>query len=109
MNRVRNMDYEQLLKKLKKIRLQKSISLRSLGKKLGVSGQYLSMIERGKVPLKVKDFFLICSILEVLPKDVMVEKKEYQTVADRIQALPERDFKIIKDLLLLMELSKEDL
>ena len=52
------MDYEQLLKKLKKIRLQKSISLRSLGEKLGVSGQYLSMIERGESSFKGKRFFL---------------------------------------------------
>ena len=103
------MDYEQLLRQLKKIRQQKGISLRRLGEKLGVSGQYLSMVERGKVPLKVKDFFLLCSVLEVSPKDVIVEKKEYQTVAERMQTLPERDFKIIKDLLLLMELSKEDL
>ena len=69
------MDYEQLLRQLKKIRLQKGISLRRLGEKLGVSGQYLSMVERGKVPLKVKDFFLLCSVLEVSPKDVIVKKR----------------------------------
>ena len=106
------MEYERFLKKLKKERKKRGISLREAGVFLGVTGQYLSLWENNRAPLKMKDYFLLCELLEIAPKDLLEEDsriKECQGIADRIKRLSERDMKIIKDLIMLMELSKEDL
>ncbi len=106
------MEYERFLKKLKEERKRKGISLRELGEKLGVTGQFISMWENNRTSLKMKDYFFICNILEISPIDLLKDettKKEYQNIAEKLKNLSERDLRIIKDLIMLMELSTEDL
>ena len=46
------MTTEIVLKRIREERIRKGISLRVMAEMLSVSGQYLSMIERGMSPLK---------------------------------------------------------
>lgn len=106
------MEYERFLKKLKEERKRKGISLRKLGEELGVTGQIISMWENNRASLKIKDYFSVCKILEISPIDLLEDetiKKERQCVSERLKNLSERDLKILKDLIMLMELSTEDL
>ncbi|MBP3433977.1 MAG: helix-turn-helix transcriptional regulator [Clostridia bacterium] len=106
------MTYEILLQRLQKARKENRLSLRDMGKAIGKSGQQVCFLEKGKTPLKVQDYLLICEILKISPWELMKEetfRKERRTVSDRIQNLSERDFRIIKDLIMLMELKEEDL
>ena len=106
------MEYEELLKRLRETRKKKGISLRKMGEALGVSGQQISFFERGHTALKVKDYLLICDVLKISPRELLdgnVPQGEYQSVAEKLHTLSERDFRIIKDLILLMEMNSEDL
>lgn len=106
------MDYELFLRDLKELRNKKGMSLREMGMKMGISGQQVSFFERGKTPLRIKDYFTICDILQVSPL-ALIEKQiltyEHRSIAERLSKLSERDFRIIKDLMILMELSPNDL
>ena len=68
--------YVSLLQKIKELRRQQGFSLQDFGQMLGVSGQYVSMIERGKAPLKMDDYLLICKMLGVSPADVNGRRRE---------------------------------
>ena len=106
------MEYEKFLKKLKEERKRKGISLRELGEKLGVTGQYISMWENNRTSLKMKDYISVCKVLEISPADLLEDEttqKEYQTVEKQITKLAKRDLKIVKDLIMLMGLATEDL
>ena len=106
------MDYEKFLKELRKIRKRKGVSLRVVGNALGVTGQQVSAIERGITELKMRDYFLICDILKISPRALIegdIPKGEYLKVVERLNNLNERDFRIIRDLIMLMELSADDL
>ena len=106
------MGYEELLKRIREARKRKGISLRKMGEALGVSGQQISFFETGHTPLKMKDYFSICEVLKISPRELLdgtVPKGEYRNVIEKLYNLSERDFRIIKDLIVLMELEKEDL
>ena len=106
------MDYKIFLQRLKSERKKRGISLREMGEILGVTGQYVSLWENNRAPLKMKDYFSICKILNVPLRDLLEDEKrkeECQSIAKRLEGLPERDLKIIKELLMLMEFTTEDL
>ena len=65
------MRIEELLKELRKIRKMKGVSLRKMAKALEVSAQLVSMIERGKVPLKVDEYCKMCAVLGVSPSELL--------------------------------------
>ena len=95
---------EELLKKIKALRKQQGISLRDFGAYLGVSGQYVSMIERGKAPLKMDDYFKICELFNISPAKLLREdKKECETLVEKICALSERDFKLVVTMIEFMQ------
>ena len=101
-----DMVYVSLLQKIKEIRKRQGLSLQDLGEKLGVSGQYVSMIERGKAPLKMDDYFQICKILGVSAAKLLIDeegKKASETLAEKIYALSERDFKLLTTMIELLQ------
>ena len=106
------MEYERFLEKLKKERKRKGVSLRVLGEKLGVTGQYISMWENNRTSLKMKDYFSICQVLEISPIELLKDetiKIEQQTIEKQLNNLPERDLKIIKKLIMVMGYSQQEL
>ena len=79
---------------------------------MGVSGQQISFFENGHTALKLKDYLLICEHLKISPRELLdgnVPQGEYRSVVEKLNSLSERDFRIIKDLILLMEMNSEDL
>jgi transcriptional regulator with XRE-family HTH domain len=100
------MTSEGLLKIIRKERIRQGVSLRELGKKIGVSGQYLSMIERGRSPLKMNDYYKICQALNVSPASMLMkeeDKKERESFAEKLYALSQRDFYIVMKIIELMQ------
>ena len=86
--------------------------MREVGNAIGITGQQVSVIERGITELKMKDYFLICDVLKISPRELIdgdIPRGEYQTVVEKLRNLNERDFRIIRDLIMLMELPKEEL
>ena len=99
------MMYVSLLQKIKELRRQQGFSLRDFGQMLGVSGQYVSMIERGKAPLKMDDYLLICKMLGVSPAKMLMDEEEKnvcKTLAEKIYALSEKDYAVITSMIELM-------
>lgn len=106
------MNYDEFLQDLRALRRSKGISQKEMGKKIGITGQMVSAIERGVIELKIRDYITMCEVLRISPKDLFdgdFSKGEYRGVEVRLSNLSERDFRIIKDLMMLMELSKNDL
>ena len=100
------MTNEEVLKRIREERRQRGISLRTLGELLGVSGQYVSMVERGKAPLKMEDYLKICEIFDISGIKILMqeaEKEECTTLAEKIYALSERDVKILTNMIELMQ------
>ena len=100
------MTNEEVLKRIREERRQRGISLRTLGELLGVSGQYVSMVERGKAPLKVEDYLKICEIFDISVIKILMqeaEKEECTTLVEKIYALSERDVKILMNMIELMQ------
>ena len=100
------MTNEEIVRRIREERKKQGVSLRDLGKMLGMSGQYLSMIERGASPLKMEDFFKICQALERNPIIMIREKEDItvcETLAEKICALSNRDFQILTNIIDLMQ------
>lgn len=80
--------------------------MRATAKSLGVSGQYLSMIERGFAPLKMEDYLKICKALQVAPIALLIsekEKEERASIIEKIYALPEKEFTILMNIMQLLQ------
>ena len=80
------MTNEEVLKRIREERRQRGISLRTLGELLGVSGQYVSMVERGKAPLKMEDYLKICEIFDISVIKILMqeaEKEECTTLVEK--------------------------
>ena len=107
------MTYEQFLENFKNARKQKGMSLQDLAKAVNLSSSYLSLMERGKNTMSVERFLKICDAMYIEPKIFFDENgqhfNEYTITASRLKALPEREFRVLKDLVMLLSLSNEDL
>lgn len=106
------MNYSKFLQEIRTLRRSRGFSQKEMGERIGITGQMVSAIERGAIELKVRDYIAMCEVLKISPKDLFdgeVSRGECQGVEERLNNLSERDFRIIKDLLMLMELSKNDL
>ena len=106
------MKYERFLEKLKELRKAKGYSLQTLSKKTGISASYLSLIERKNTMLGMEKFLKICEGLEIEPYTLFEENPqgfdERLTAAKQLMDLPERKFRVVKDLILLWSLSDKD-
>lgn len=97
---------EIVLKRIREERKRQRISLQTLAKKLGVTGQYVSMMERGITSLKMEDYLKICQALNVNPIKILIcdeNKKKAETLAEKIYSLSERDFDILVNIIELMQ------
>ncbi len=107
------MEYERFLEKIRQLRVEKRISCKKMGEALGISYAQYANIENGKSRLKVEDLFTVCKVLEVQPKflfdDGSIKLKEYYAIIEGLKKLRNRDFRIIKDLIMLMSLNSDDL
>lgn len=100
------MDYELFLKELISARKSKGITLQKMGQALGISGQYVGYIEKGKSPLKIKDYFTMCEVLGISPAKLLYTKNENQAHHD-FSNLSDRELAIIRHLVAVIELSRE--
>ena len=98
------MQYEFVLKKIHDERVRQKVSLRKVGRVLGITAQQVSAIERGRSPLKMEYFLLICQMLKIHPYTFFQEKykEECIALAEKIERLPQRDYWIISNLIMLM-------
>ena len=105
------MEYEQILEELKKLRLKKKMSGRTLAEAMGKSKMMISYFESGKVDLRLKDYLKICEVLEISPCALLVDGKStaYYKTAEQLCNLSDRDFLLIKHLISLMESPIESL
>ena len=105
------MDYYVFLKRLKNARKAKGLTMKELGDALGVTRGQICNIENGSSALKVDQYFKICDVLKISPRTLLIngEQKETEYVFEKLSCLDERDFRVIKDLIMLMELPYQDL
>lgn len=106
------MEYEKIVQAMKQVRKERGITISRLAKAIGISPQSLCYIENNKVPLKLKDYLSICNVLDVTPRELFVgstirEDRFYTAI--QLELLSERDYRLIKDLIMLMTLDKDDL
>ena len=114
------MKYSELLIRLRAERLTRKISIKKMAEGLGLSACSVCNMEKGKTPITLEKYLKMCEIMNVdvctifrnnecsLPNSPYREKElEYMKV--KMRCLEERDFRILKDLLLLMTTEKEDL
>lgn len=104
------MQYEIVLKKIHDERVRQKVSLRKVGKVLGISGQQVSAIEKGRSPLKMEYFLLICQILKTHPYVFFREeyKEKCIALAEKIERLPQRDYWVISNLINLMSTPEDN-
>ena len=84
------MEYQKFLQKLKNERIKKGISLREIGESLGKTRQQVYSFESGRAPLKVRDYFLICEVLHISPRELLEEdilERDYRITAERLRNL----------------------
>ena len=106
------MEYKNFLEKVKQLRVEKEISCKKMGEALGLSHAQYANIEKGKSGFKVEDLLIACKVLHIKPKflfDDGIKLKGYEAVIEGLKKLRKRDFHIIKDLIMLMSLSSDDL
>ena len=106
------MTYESFLKNLTRAREQRGFSNRKLGEKAGFAIGHLWRIEKGMAGLTIEKFLRICNILEIEPSKFFEEDQdfgEYTITLDRLKSLSRRDYRLIKDLVMLMSLDEQDL
>ena len=95
-----------VVERIRKERKKKGMSLRAFGEILEVSGQYVSMIERGKAPLRMEDYFKICNALEISPIKLFIQEERKNNVMEleeKLYTLSERDFHIFIKIMELMK------
>ena len=100
------MTYDDFLKRLKEARCAKKISLKQIAALLGVTPSHISAIENGRTPLKVIHLLKICDFLEIPPSFLIDEApaQKYISAAKKLESLPQREFLIINNLIMLMQL-----
>lgn len=65
------MEYNKFLENFKKVRMEKGFSLSDFAKAIKKTKQYVYLVEKGRTPLKMEDYFLICDLLKISPNDLM--------------------------------------
>ena len=95
---------------LRKLRLQKGLSIKELSEKIGLASCYLSQLETGKRPLNNKTLKAFCEFYKVKPNellgyDTMVEIDENDNyfsendlkILRAIKSLPTEDYDLLMD------------
>ena len=103
------MENKSIIENIINIRKSKKISARKISLALGKSEQYMFLVEKGRIELKISDFIKVCEILEVSPNHLVNGMQERYSCAKQLESLCERDFLLVKNLIFLMETSTEEL
>ena len=114
------MKYSELLMRLRAERLTRKISVKKMAEGLGLSACSICNMEKGKTPITLEKYLKMCEIMDVdvctvfknnknSPPNTPYREKELEYMKVKMRCLEERDFRILKDLLLLMTTEKEDL
>lgn len=69
------MKYEQFLQRLKDVRKSKKWTMKRVAEVLEISSSTVSMWESGKLSLRMKDYFLLCELYDIQPKDLFFENE----------------------------------
>ncbi len=100
------MEYEKIIDQLKELRKSKKISREELADAIDVTKMTIYYIENKKTDLKLKDFLKICEVLDISPRELLDSKTPrefYNTTAEQLENLSNRDFLLVKNLIDLME------
>ena len=106
------MEYSAFLGKLKEARIKSELTQTDLAKAIGRSPTYISFLEKGRTAIRIDDYLLICRALQIAPSSLFEEddrKGDFCYIQDKLVHFSTRDFRIIKDLIMLMALNPEDL
>lgn len=106
------MEYEEFIKAIKKQRIEKGISQQRLASALGLTRQQICNIENGRSDMKMTTYLGLCKILDVAPESLLSSPQldtERTLLIKQIENLPERKFRLIEDLLLLINATPQDL
>ena len=106
------MNYLDFLQHLKQIRIARGFSKSALSKAMGKSASYLSLIENNKISFKMEDYLRFCELLKIPPNiifDCVLPQGEQAFLKKKLANLSPRDFRLVKDMIILMELNPEDL
>ena len=106
------MTYDLFLQQFEKQQKSKGFSQQKLGEKVGLTRGQINNIEKGRSSLKVDIYFKMCQVLNISAEELMnpfAVQNEYTLLLERISRLSKRDFNIIKDLVMLLELNPQDL
>ncbi len=104
------MEYPQIVETLKEIRIKKKISSHDISKTFGKTRQYLYLVEKGELDLKLKDYLTMCKVLNISPCLLLdSENAAFYETAKQLHNLSNRDFLLIKHMISLMENTIETL
>jgi transcriptional regulator with XRE-family HTH domain len=99
------MQYEKILERIRQARKTAKKSIRAVAKEMDVSPQMVSFWERGLTPLRIKDFLLLCQILQISPCALMSNECidwQREEAVSQLRRLPERDFQIAQQLIFIL-------
>ena len=95
---------------LRKLRMQKGLSIKELSEKIGLASCYLSQLETGKRPLNNKTLKAFCEFYKVKPNELlgydnMIEINENDNyfsendlkILRAIKSLPAEDYDLLMD------------
>jgi transcriptional regulator with XRE-family HTH domain len=103
--------YDLFLKKIQHERISRNISMEEMARALGISKQQWYNLEKGKTQIKMPLFFAICTFWNLSPQEFFggILPNSYFSLAAKIFTLPEREFLIIQNLIMLLELAPNEL
>lgn len=79
--------------KIKEIRTKKKISQRKLAEKIGVSGQFISLVEIGKSTPSIDTLNKIADVLEVPINDLLGGENDYYTLEEIVKIIDDKSLK----------------
>ena len=71
-----NLNFSNIGKRIQATRIENKISQKQMAEYLGISINYISHLENGKVNIELQNFVKICDFLNISIYDVLNEKNE---------------------------------
>jgi transcriptional regulator with XRE-family HTH domain len=92
------MFWENVGKRVIKLRNERNLSQTEFGKMLGISGQHVGKVERGKINLSAKLIVKICDITEVSSDYILFGIIEPDHIAEALCGLSKEQIKIVLEI-----------
>ena len=100
------MQYRAFLSKLRESRKKAGVSVEELANLLNIKWRQYYMIEAGKSPLKMEDYFLLCERFGVSLTYFLTEKEQTdkeEVLQEKFEKLSAHDARIVRALITLMD------